>query len=552
MKNLLFIFLLLPISVFSQTLELPFGVRVLNPEPLDAYYFNTSGIPYASTAEVVSEIADAVRYIGMTVNVDYVEYFFKFGTTDGDLVIKNPSPTGFWPLSGTGVLTGSTEIEGGGSQNVTIGTGSSPLSFFAVAAANVVNLTNFGGSLYMDTYTELSDNDDLRFNSPSIILTEQPPLDNSATEILARNSSTGVLEYRASSSFGSSLTSTYVGYGSVGNALTGEAAFNYNASTNTLAVDNIIAPVDLALAASTGSAALTASGNITILSGSGSIQFQSPGNTGFSVGGNLNITTNAGFYTLIGSETIIIGETGGTGVTVQGSGPSIGTGQDITIRGSNAYQPSGNGGGGDVTIRSGQRRTAGSGVDGDINLDALLGDIYITVAPDNNNSATDILARNSGTGKLEYRASSTFTSSPAGSNTQVQFNNSGAFGADADFIWNSTLNNAILSGSSGFGNTAGTLALGSTGVRINGATSGQATFTIGGIETNNASDLLIRNSTTGGRVYLDPASSSGGDIFFNLSPPTGSYFIINGIPTSAAGLPSGAIWSNAGLLTIVP
>jgi hypothetical protein len=38
---------------------------------------------------------------------------------------------------------------------------------------------------------------------------------------------------------GSSLTATLVGYGSGANALTGEAAFNYDASTNTLVVDNL-------------------------------------------------------------------------------------------------------------------------------------------------------------------------------------------------------------------------------------------------------------------------------------------------------------------------
>lgn len=40
---------------------------------------------------------------------------------------------------------------------------------------------------------------------------------------------------------GGSLTATYVGYGSGGGALTGEAAFFYNATTNTLSIDNISA-----------------------------------------------------------------------------------------------------------------------------------------------------------------------------------------------------------------------------------------------------------------------------------------------------------------------
>lgn len=39
------------------------------------------------------------------------------------------------------------------------------------------------------------------------------------------------------------------------------------------------------------------------------------------------------------------------------------------------------------------------------------------------------------------------STSPAGSNTQIQFNNSGSFGADADFLWNSSTNTLTLSGS---------------------------------------------------------------------------------------------------------
>lgn len=38
------------------------------------------------------------------------------------------------------------------------------------------------------------------------------------------------------------------------------------------------------------------------------------------------------------------------------------------------------------------------------------------------------------------------TTSPAGSNQQIQFNNSGAFGADADFAWNSTSNLLSITG----------------------------------------------------------------------------------------------------------
>lgn len=87
MKNILLLLFLIPTVVLAQ-LELPYSVKVLNPRPLDAYYFNGSGTPYTNTAQVISQIVSAVRYRGLTVNVNGTEYWFAAGTADGDLVIK--------------------------------------------------------------------------------------------------------------------------------------------------------------------------------------------------------------------------------------------------------------------------------------------------------------------------------------------------------------------------------------------------------------------------------------------------------------------------------
>lgn len=70
------------------SLELPFGVKVLNPKPVDAYYDN-EGTPYVSTVAVNAAIALAVRYRGLTVNISGVEYWYDTGITDLDLVIKS-------------------------------------------------------------------------------------------------------------------------------------------------------------------------------------------------------------------------------------------------------------------------------------------------------------------------------------------------------------------------------------------------------------------------------------------------------------------------------
>jgi len=80
------------------SLELPFGVKVLDNVPLDSKFFNSSGLPYTNTAEVLSELPQSIRYEGLTVFVVDTEYWFKDGVTDGDLIVKSTGGT----ISGSG------------------------------------------------------------------------------------------------------------------------------------------------------------------------------------------------------------------------------------------------------------------------------------------------------------------------------------------------------------------------------------------------------------------------------------------------------------------
>lgn len=86
------------------SLNLPFGLLVLNDKPADAKYYNRAGTPYTSTAQVLSEILDGARYPGLTVvvgtGVSAKEYWWKLigGTSDGELIVKTDSST----LAGTG------------------------------------------------------------------------------------------------------------------------------------------------------------------------------------------------------------------------------------------------------------------------------------------------------------------------------------------------------------------------------------------------------------------------------------------------------------------
>jgi hypothetical protein len=87
------------------SLELPFGLKVLNPLPVDDKYLN-NGTPYANSAAVLAAIPQSIRHVGLTVNIANIEYWFKDGVTDLDLILKS---AGFTLVNGSG-----TTVNGGG------------------------------------------------------------------------------------------------------------------------------------------------------------------------------------------------------------------------------------------------------------------------------------------------------------------------------------------------------------------------------------------------------------------------------------------------------
>jgi hypothetical protein len=70
------------------TIQLPGGLKVLNPAPEITKYFNNANTPYTNVAQVLSEITSGIRHQGLTVNVAGVEYWFKDGILDAHLVPK--------------------------------------------------------------------------------------------------------------------------------------------------------------------------------------------------------------------------------------------------------------------------------------------------------------------------------------------------------------------------------------------------------------------------------------------------------------------------------
>ena len=64
------------------------NIKINAGKPADAKYLNLSNQPYGSTGETNATIPITERYVGLTVNVLGLEYWYKDGVADGDLVLK--------------------------------------------------------------------------------------------------------------------------------------------------------------------------------------------------------------------------------------------------------------------------------------------------------------------------------------------------------------------------------------------------------------------------------------------------------------------------------
>ena len=78
----------------ANSVNLPKGIRTLTADaPVESKYFNIAGTPYTNTAQVISEIVEAIRHKGLTVAVangaSIQEYWFKDGVADLDLIVKS-------------------------------------------------------------------------------------------------------------------------------------------------------------------------------------------------------------------------------------------------------------------------------------------------------------------------------------------------------------------------------------------------------------------------------------------------------------------------------
>ncbi len=327
------------------------------------------------------------------------------------------------------------------------------------------------------------------------------------------------------------------------------------------------------------------------------------GESGITWTNNLTLFTNTGRNLIlnVGGSTLF-----SNAASISGPSFSIGsTSGDIAIASFNSVPISG----ASISLQT---------IGGDLTLN-VGDDIILPGALTNNNALTSLMGRNSVSGEIEERTVASITGIPAGSNTQVQFNNSGAFGADADltFTGGNTLNatntivttgltnSALTSGRIVMAGTAGLLgddadltfssstltatnatvttalinsALTDTRIPVIGA-SGLFTDDAQLVydATNNiltlATDIILNGtadaisiSGSGGNTSLlvsgltrqtgsqDIGISTTG-VNIRLNPRIGggtSYIIIENIPTTCAGAPTGAIANIAGVLNICP
>ncbi len=85
------------------TFNVPGGIKTLTQSPEISKYYNDNGTVYTDIDEVNYQLKEGIRYIGLTVNINNEEYWYKDGIEDIDLVLKQ-SGSGSQSVSGSGIV----------------------------------------------------------------------------------------------------------------------------------------------------------------------------------------------------------------------------------------------------------------------------------------------------------------------------------------------------------------------------------------------------------------------------------------------------------------
>jgi hypothetical protein len=120
----------------------PDNISVGVGNPLDSRYLSNLNTPYIDVSAVTTAIVESQRYVGLTVNVDNEEYWFKDGITDPDLIVKSSG--------GVSNLTGATNGLSLFSSGATVGLGGTLSDNTTIDGAYTLSLT---GDTKLSTHT---------------------------------------------------------------------------------------------------------------------------------------------------------------------------------------------------------------------------------------------------------------------------------------------------------------------------------------------------------------------------------------------------------------
>jgi hypothetical protein len=370
--------------------------------------------------------------------------FFGSTIASGNVNIQGGNGTGSF---NQGVANGgNVNISGGGSYNG--------------GATGVVNISNIATASVTSTYTPLATTD----------LTTKAYVDAAVSSGTPAGSNTQI-QYNNNGVFGASSLFTL-------NSSTGVVTVSgINGNTSSLAISSAVAGSSVSIAGGAGTSSLNG-GSVNISAGSVDPDAAT-------VGGSVTIRSGAGAgapNTPGGGDINLIAANGGGNVTVSGDGGNI----NLTAGSAQAFAGN-NSNGGDITITGGA--ASGSGAGGSISLTPgtggglTLNSVFYAraVAGYTVSNSLDLATK-------AYVDTAVSGGAPAGSNTQIQYNNNGVFAGSANLTF-----------------TSGTNTLGTTNIVATGTITSTAAATVTPTDTT---QLGAAVTTTGQIVGV--ASFDGG------------------------------------------